>query len=132
MTAHFKEEQPVMSQPSFIDKFSQEFSLEPSRTALLIIDMQNATGNREMGLGKLLAEQGNIESAQYRFDRIENLLIPNTQRLIAGSGTRARTSSGSPMAPMQQMPAMRLATSLRSSRQQITSPANRSTRSSTR
>ena len=84
MYAHFKEDQPVMSQPSFIDKFSQQFSLEPSRTALLIIDMQNATGNREMGLGKLLAEQGNSESAQYRFDRIENLLIPNIQRLIAG------------------------------------------------
>ena len=30
-----------MSQPSFIDNFSQQFSLEPSRTALLIIDMQN-------------------------------------------------------------------------------------------
>jgi nicotinamidase-related amidase len=84
MYAHFKEDQPAMSQPSFIDKFSQQFSLEPGRTALLIIDMQNATGNREMGLGKLLAEQGNIESAQYRFDRIENLLIPNIQRLIAG------------------------------------------------
>ena len=84
MYAHFKKDQPAMSQPSFIDKFSQRFSLEPSRTALLIIDMQNATGNREMGLGKLLAEQGNIESAQYRFDRIENLLIPNIQRLIAG------------------------------------------------
>ena len=84
MYAHFKEDQPAMSQPSFIDKFSQQFSMEPSRTALLIIDMQNATGNREMGLGKLLAEQGNIESAQYRFDRIENLLIPNIQRLIAG------------------------------------------------
>ena len=47
-----------MSQPSFIDNFSQQFSLEPVRTALLVIDMQNATGNRNMGLGKLLAEQG--------------------------------------------------------------------------
>ena len=73
-----------MTQPSFIDNFSQQFSLEPSRTALLVIDMQNATGNRNMGLGKLLAEQGKIESAQYRFDRIDNLLIPNIQKLIAG------------------------------------------------
>ena len=73
-----------MSQPSFIDNFSQQFSLEPSRTALLVIDMQNATGNRNMGLGKLLAEQGQSESAQYRFDRIDNLLIPNIQRLITG------------------------------------------------
>ena len=73
-----------MSQPSFIDNFSQQFTLVPSRTALLVIDMQNATGNREMGLGKLLAEQGQSESAQYRFDRIDNLLIPNIQKLIAG------------------------------------------------
>ena len=80
----FKNGDPAMSQPSFIDNFSQQFSLEPSRTALLIIDMQNATGNRNMGLGKLLAEQGKSESAQYRFDRIDNLLIPNIQKLIAG------------------------------------------------
>ena len=73
-----------MSQPSFIDNFSQQFSLEPGRTALLVIDMQNATGNRNMGLGKLLAEQGQSESAQYRFDRIDKLLIPNIQKLIAG------------------------------------------------
>ena len=51
----FKDGDPAMSQPSFIDNFSQQFSLEPSRTALLVIDMQNATGNRNMGLGKLLA-----------------------------------------------------------------------------
>ena len=78
-----------------------------------------------MGLGKLLAEQGSIESAQYRFDRIENLLIPNIQRLIAGFrdagahiiwityGANAADASDAP------------ATSLRSSRQQITSQADR-------
>ena len=74
-----------MSQPSFIDNFSQQFSLEPSRTALLVIDMQNATGNRNMGLGKLLAEQGQSESAQYRFDRIDNLLMGS-----ASGGDHAR------------------------------------------
>jgi nicotinamidase-related amidase len=73
-----------MSQPSFIDHFSQQFTLDPKETALLIIDMQNATGNRSMGLGKLLAEQGTSESAQYRFDRIDQMLIPNIQKLIAG------------------------------------------------
>ncbi|MDG1214962.1 MAG: isochorismatase family protein, partial [Luminiphilus sp.] len=73
-----------MSQPSFIDTFSQQFTLEPAQTALLVIDMQNATGNREMGLGALLAKQGNSASAQYRFDRIDQLLIPNIQKLIKG------------------------------------------------
>ena len=84
MYEHFKESDLTMSQPSFIDTFSQQFSLVPEQTALLVIDMQNATGNREMGLGKLLAEQGNIASAQYRFDRIDQLLIPNIQKLIKG------------------------------------------------
>ena len=84
MYEHFKDAEHDMAQPSFIDNFSQQFTLAPERTALLIIDMQNATGNREMGLGKLLAEQGNSASAEYRFDRIENLLIPNIQKLMAG------------------------------------------------
>ena len=73
-----------MSQPNFIDNFSQKFSLVPTRTALLIIDMQNATGNRDMGLGKLLAESGQSASGQYRFDRIDNIVIPNIQKLIKG------------------------------------------------
>ena len=73
-----------MSTPSFVDAFSQQFTLDPAHTALLIIDMQNATGNRHMGLGELLAEQGNSASAEYRFDRIEQLLIPNIQKLIEG------------------------------------------------
>ena len=51
MYEHFNKSDLAMSQPSFIDTFSQQFSLEPARTALLVIDMQNATGNREMGLG---------------------------------------------------------------------------------
>ena len=84
MNGHFKDIDHNMAQPSFIDSFSQQFTLEPDRTALLVIDMQNATGNRAMGLGKLLAEQGDSASAEYRFDRIENLLIPNIQQLIAG------------------------------------------------
>ena len=73
-----------MSTPSFVDAFSQQFTLDPAHTALLIIDMQNATGNRHMGLGELLAEQGNSASAEYRFDLIEQLLIPNIQKLIEG------------------------------------------------
>ena len=94
MYEHFKDIDHNIDQPSFIDSFSQQFTLEPDRTALLVIDMQNATGNRAMGLGKLLAEQGNSASAEYRFDRIENLLIPNIQQLIAASGKQMPTSFG--------------------------------------
>ncbi len=68
-------------QPTFIDGFSQDVALDAATTALVIVDMQNATGNRSMGLGKLLAEQGRAESASYRFDRIEQTLVPNIRRL---------------------------------------------------
>ncbi len=69
-------------QPTFIDQFSQTVTLDPEATALIVVDMQNATGNRSMGLGKRLADAGLAESSKYRFDRIENLLVPNIQRLL--------------------------------------------------
>ncbi|MDJ0928258.1 MAG: isochorismatase family cysteine hydrolase [Gammaproteobacteria bacterium] len=68
-------------QPTFVDQFSQSVDLRPSSTALVIVDMQNATGNRQMGLGKLLAETGRADSSAYRFDRIETLLIPRISQL---------------------------------------------------
>ena len=71
-------------QPGFVDAFSQNFAISPSETALIVIDMQNATGNPEMGLGKLLSERNEFEGAAYRFNRINQLLIPNIQKLLAG------------------------------------------------
>ena len=71
-----------MTQPTFIDAFTQPIEINPSSTALIVVDMQNATGNRAMGLGKLLAESGKAEQASYRFDRIEQLLVPNIQKLL--------------------------------------------------
>ncbi|HCV49045.1 MAG TPA: cysteine hydrolase, partial [Rhodobiaceae bacterium] len=52
-----------MTQPTFIDAFTQPIEINPSSTALIVVDMQNATGNRAMGLGKLLAESGKAEQA---------------------------------------------------------------------
>ncbi|NIM69078.1 MAG: isochorismatase family protein [Xanthomonadales bacterium] len=72
----------MTSQPTFIDEFSRAVTLDPATTALVVVDMQNATGNRNMGLGKLLAEAGKADSSAYRFDRIETVLIPNISRLL--------------------------------------------------
>ncbi|MEM8548285.1 MAG: isochorismatase family cysteine hydrolase [Pseudomonadota bacterium] len=68
-------------QPNFIDAFSQTVELEPATTALVVVDMQNATGNRSMGLGRLLAEAGQAAACDYRFTRIESVLVPNIQKL---------------------------------------------------
>ncbi len=77
--------------PTFIDAFTEAVNLTPETTALLVVDMQNATGNRHMGLGALLEREGRAAEAEYRFARIEDLLIPNIQRLLkAFRDTRAR------------------------------------------
>lgn len=69
---------------SFIDELSADFRLEPRRAALMVVDLQYASGSRHHGLGRHLARQGRLEEAAYRFDRIENLVIPNTQKLLSG------------------------------------------------
>lgn len=77
--------------PTFIDAFTEAVDLTPETTALLVVDMQNATGNRHMGLGALLEREERAEEAEYRFTRIENLLVPNIQRLLkAFRDTHAR------------------------------------------
>jgi biuret amidohydrolase len=72
------------SDPNYIDSFTREVAIKVPSTALLIVDMQNASGSRNFGLGKMLAEQGRLDEAAYRFDRIEKLIIPNIQRLAGG------------------------------------------------
>lgn len=67
---------------TYVDEFTREVRIDPATSALLVIDMQNATGNPERGLGALLARQGRLESARYRFDRIRDTVIPNTRRLL--------------------------------------------------
>jgi nicotinamidase-related amidase len=63
---------------------TSRFTLEPVRsTALVVIDMQYATASRSAGLGRWLAERGRAEEGRYRFDRIEQLLVPNIARLLA-------------------------------------------------
>ena len=57
--------------------------LDSASTALVIIDMQYASACRTTGLGRWLVEQGREAEGAYRFDRIEQLLIPNIKRLLA-------------------------------------------------
>lgn len=73
-----------MSQPTYIDDFTRQFTLRPDDTALVIVDLQYASGSREHGLGRLLASQGKLADAEYRFSRIEKLVVPNSKRLADG------------------------------------------------
>lgn len=58
-----------------------DFDLDPARTALVIIDMQYLDAHRDYGLGKNLKEN-HPEVWQYYFERVDNLVVPNTRRLL--------------------------------------------------
>jgi nicotinamidase-related amidase len=72
-----------MAQPTFVNEYTRAVPLNPTTTALVIVDMQNASGSRNHGLGKLLARQNRLDEAAYRFDRIDQLIVPNIKRLLA-------------------------------------------------
>jgi len=56
--------------------------LEPRKTAFIPIDLQYASACRTTGLGKIWKEQGKDAMWRYRFDRIEQVVIPNVRRLL--------------------------------------------------
>lgn len=67
------------------------FRLSPQHAALVVVDLQYASGSRSHGLGRRLAESGRAEEGNYRFTRIETTVVPNVQRLLAvarRTGTR--------------------------------------------
>ena len=63
--------------------FTTTFTLEPRKTAFIPVDLQYASACRTMGLGRILKEQGKENLGKYRFDRIEQLILPNVQKLLA-------------------------------------------------
>ncbi len=56
--------------------------VNPHKAALILVDMQYASACRHTGMGKKWAESGQKELVEYRFGRIEQLVIPNIQRLL--------------------------------------------------
>jgi len=68
----------------YINDLSSAFEIDPARAALVVVDMQYATGSRKAGLGKRLTEQGKLDAlAGERFDRIEKVVVPNLERMLA-------------------------------------------------
>lgn len=66
----------------YIAPFTAHVEIEPARTCLVIVDLQCGTGARETGLGRLLTKHGRLDEAEYRFSRIEQLVLPNSMRLL--------------------------------------------------
>jgi len=70
-----------LEKEDYIRAFTVERKPDPARSALVIIDMQYATGSRLGALGRRLKAQGSA-TADYRFERIERFVVPNARRLL--------------------------------------------------
>lgn len=68
----------------YAHQFNPPFRLDPARVALVVVDMQYASASRHHGLGRFLTERGQEVQGKYRFDRIENVVVPLLRRLLEG------------------------------------------------
>ena len=58
-----------------------DLALAPERTAFVIVDMQYLDAHRDYGMGAEAKKQGTEAKYAYYFSRIEDVLIPNIQKL---------------------------------------------------
>jgi nicotinamidase-related amidase len=58
-----------------------DFDLAPERTAFVIVDMQYLDAHRDYGMGAEAKKQGTEAKYAYYFSRIEDVVLPNIQKL---------------------------------------------------
>jgi nicotinamidase-related amidase len=75
---------PQLGSPAgdYVGAFAPRIEIDPRATCLVVVDLQHAFASRTAGLGRLLAAEGRADAAEYRFSRIERLVVPNTARLL--------------------------------------------------
>jgi nicotinamidase-related amidase len=74
---------PDSQRLDYVHAFMTPRPTNPARSALVVVDMQYATGHPSGGLAQRMAAEGKPETTAWRFARITDLVIPNTKRLIA-------------------------------------------------
>ena len=57
--------------------------VDPRTTALIVVDMQYATRSRDAGIDRIWQEQGRSDLIEYRFGRLEQVVVPNVRKLLA-------------------------------------------------
>lgn len=65
----------------YVQAFMTERPVDPMRAALIVVDMQYATGHRDGILAQKMKAEGKT-TTDWRFGRIHELVIPNTRRLM--------------------------------------------------
>jgi biuret amidohydrolase len=67
----------------YAHQFNAPWALDPARAALVVVDMQYASASRREGLGRLLKDRDQEPQGAYRFERIETVVVPTIQGLLA-------------------------------------------------
>lgn len=81
--------QPLSDAPDQANKWGgvfsslPDFDLAPARTAFVIVDMQYLDAHRDYGMGATAKQQGTEAQYAYYFGRIEDVVLPNLQKLLA-------------------------------------------------
>jgi nicotinamidase-related amidase len=57
--------------------------LTKENTAIVVIDVQYFDASKEAGLGLRARELGDMEFLEWYFDRVQNVMVPNIQRILA-------------------------------------------------
>jgi nicotinamidase-related amidase len=73
----------------YVQAYNADRPTDPKRSALIVVDMQYATGHRDGPLAQRMKEQ-RLNTTDWRFARIHELVIPNTRHLI----DKMRTAGG--------------------------------------
>ncbi|MEA2332868.1 MAG: biuret amidohydrolase [Thermoleophilaceae bacterium] len=66
-----------------------EPEIDYSRAALIVIDLQNSFARRDCGLFVRLREIGLADEAEYAISRIEQVVVPNVNRLVRAFRARS-------------------------------------------
>ena len=67
----------------YAPELTATFTVEPTSTVLVLTDLQYASACRTTGLGKKMIDEGKENIVKWRFDRIEQVLLPNVKRLLS-------------------------------------------------
>lgn len=66
----------------FIPTNEEKMKVDPAKTALLIVDMQNQFISRDGLDAQIAREKGMFDKWEYFFDRIDEVAIPNNKKLL--------------------------------------------------
>ena len=72
----------IRNPDDYVSVYTRDVQLDPATTCLVVVDLMYATGSREHGLGQNMTSEGRMHEAEYRFDRIDQFVVPNTLRLL--------------------------------------------------